>query len=73
MKFVRPVARFPFGWGGPCFARLQTRHQLNCRLVEVADFVVFNEHHGRWQGIEQHIEAFIGLKQVSAEVFNFAA
>ena len=42
-------------------------------MVEMADFVVFNEHHGGGQGVEQHVKPLVGLKQVGTEVFYFAA
>ena len=72
MELVGAMAWLPVVGGGPSLSRLQTRDQLGRSLVEMADFVVFNEDHRRRQGIEQHIQAFVGLKQVGAEVFHFA-
>ena len=73
MKFVWAVAGLPVGGGGPYSAGLHAWDQGIGGLIEMADFVVFNEHHGRGQGVEQHIEPVVGLNQVGAEVFDFAA
>ena len=73
MEFVRAVARLPRGRGGPCFAGLQSGYKLLSSLVEMADFVVFNQNHGGGQGVEQHVEALVGLKQIGTEVFDFVA
>ena len=42
-------------------------------LVEVADVFVFNQDHGRGEGVQQNNQSVVGLDQVGTEVFNFAA
>ena len=48
-------------------------NELRGRLIEVADVLVFNENHGCRQGIEQNVQAVVGLNQVCAEVFYLSA
>ena len=73
MKFIRAVAWFPGCGGVPWGAGLKAWYQLGRGLIEVADVIVFNQNHRRGQGIEQHVQAVIGLNQVGTEVFNLSA
>ena len=73
MKFIRPVPWLPVFGGVPKGASLQACNELCRRLVEMADMVIFNENHGRRQGIEQDIKPVVGLNQVCAKVFYLSA
>ena len=51
VKFIGAVAGFPAAGNGPSRAGLQARDELLGGLVEVANLIVFNQHHRGGQGI----------------------